>query len=133
MLERDFGPSDGIGAIRPIGKIDRARGDLSGEAEQILRGGAIRLDAPGEFAGERVGDLIDIRADRAAKRFAVAGVIVDAADDPANDACFFAAMQGGIDGGTGAQIGEISWGEDPPPTVAVDSTKYPAINLLGGC
>ena len=60
----------------------------------------------------------------------MAGVVVDAADDPTNYAFVFPPMQCGIDGGASAQIGKVGLGEGPSPTIAIDSTKYLLFNSL---
>ncbi len=60
----------------------------------------------------------------------MAGVIVDAANDPSNDAFALPAMQRGIDCRTSSEIGEIRLGEGPPPAVAVDPAKYFLVNGL---
>src|SRR5471030_1531234 len=75
-------------------------------------------------------DLIDIRACWATQRLTVAGVIVDAANDPSNDAFVLPAMQRGIDCRTSSQIGEIRLGEGPTPPIAIDSAKYLLFNGL---
>src|SRR4051812_23011259 len=75
-------------------------------------------------------DFVDIRACWASQRLTMAGVIVDAANDPSNDAFLLAPMQRGIDCRTSAQIGKICLGKGPPPTIAIDSAKYLLFNNL---
>ena len=58
------------------------------------------------------------------------GVIVDAANDPSNDAFALPAMQRGIDCRTSSQIGKIRLGEGPPPPIAIDPAKYLLLNGL---
>jgi hypothetical protein len=69
-------------------------------------------------------DLIDVYADRPVKDFALTRIIVDAADDPSNDAFAFPAMERRIDGRTRRQIGEIRLGEGPTPPIPIDPAKY---------
>ena len=57
-------------------------------------------------------------------------VIVDAANDPSNDAFALPAMQRGIDCRTSSQIGKIRLGEGPPPPIAIDPAKYLLLNGL---
>jgi hypothetical protein len=78
------------------------------------------LYAPCKFARESVSDLIDIGADRASNRIAVAGIIVDAADDPSDDAFTLAAVKREIDGRTASQVSKIRLGEGPTPPTSID-------------
>jgi len=130
MLKIELGPADCVRTGRPIGEIDRTRGNLRRETEQVLSRGSVGLNAPVEFAGERMSDLVDIRAYRASQRLAMTRIVVDAANDPSNDAVTLPAMQRGIDGRTSSQIGKIRLGEGPPPPVAVDPAKYLLFNEL---
>jgi hypothetical protein len=59
-------------------------------------------------------DLINIGARQASERLAMTRVVVDAANDPSNDAFTLPAMQRGINCGTSSQIGKIRLGEGPP-------------------
>jgi hypothetical protein len=121
-----------VGAGRAIGEVDRACGNLGRETEQVLGGGSVGLDAPGEFARDRVRDLIEIGTEGTSEPLALAWVIVDAANDSSDDAVALPAMQRGIDGGTGAEIGEVGLGEGPTPLVAVDAGNYQPLNGFEG-
>ena len=57
-------------------------------------------------------------------------VIVDAANDPSNNAFVLPTMQRGIDCRTSSQIGKIRLGEGPPPPIAIDPAKYLLLNDL---
>src|ERR1700733_2312276 len=80
-----------------------------------------------------MGDVIYIRACRASQHLAVTRIIIDAANDPSNDAFALPSMQCGIDCRTSSKIGEIRLGEGPPLPIAIDPAKYLLLNGLLHC
>lgn len=87
-----------VGSLRPVGEVNHSGWNLSRKTKQILGGRTVWLDSPTEFPGERIGNLIDVRGDCFPKYLAVAGEVVNAADHPPDDACFFQPVEAGIDG-----------------------------------
>ncbi len=98
VLEGQRGLPNCVRSVRSVGKIDHPSRNLGGKSEEILSGGAIWLDAPGELARKCMGNLVDVWADTLLEQFAVPWVIVDAADDPSDEFFLFAPVERRING-----------------------------------
>ena len=62
VLEDERRLADLVRPFRSIGTVDDMSRDLRGQADDVLRRRAARLDAPAELAGDRLSHLIYVRA-----------------------------------------------------------------------